>query len=45
MLSRRKEITIFVSGRPTYAACWKVMDKKLKIVEIYYDETALLYNF
>ena len=23
-------------GRPTYVACWKIEDKKVKIVEVYY---------
>ena len=26
-------------GRPTYVACWKVEDKKIKIVEVYYAGT------
>ncbi len=26
-------------GRPTYVACWEVVDKKVKIVEIYYVGT------
>lgn len=24
------------SGRPTYVACWKVENKKIKIIEIFY---------
>lgn len=27
------------SGRPTYVMCWKVVDKKLKIIEVYYVGT------
>ena len=27
------------SGRPTYVVCWEVMDKKVKIVEVYYVGT------
>lgn len=27
------------SGRPTYVACWEVIDKKIKILEIYYVGT------
>ena len=27
------------SGRPTYVACWEVIDKKIKIMEIYYVGT------
>lgn len=27
------------SGRPTYVICWKVVDKKLKIIEVYYAGT------
>lgn len=23
-------------GRPTYVACWKVIDKKIEVLEIYY---------
>ena len=26
-------------GKPTYVACWQVMDKKIKIVEVYYVGT------
>ena len=26
-------------GRPTYVACWKVMDKKAKQIEVYYVGT------
>ena len=28
-----------VGGRPTYVACWEVVDKKNKIVEVYYAGT------
>jgi len=27
------------NGRPTYVACWRVEDKKVKIVEVYYVGT------
>lgn len=27
------------SGRPTYVVCWRVEDKKIKIVEIFYVGT------
>jgi len=27
------------NGRPTYVACWTVMDKKVKFVEIFYVGT------
>jgi mRNA-degrading endonuclease RelE of RelBE toxin-antitoxin system len=27
------------TGRPTYVVCWEVIDKKCKIVEIYYVGT------
>lgn len=26
-------------GNPTYVACWEVIDKKIKIVEVYYVGT------
>ena len=26
-------------GRPTYVVCWKVVDKKIQIVEVYYVGT------
>lgn len=26
-------------GRPTYVVCWKVLDKKDKIIEVYYAGT------
>jgi hypothetical protein len=26
-------------GRPTYVCCWEVIDKKLKITEVYYVGT------
>lgn len=26
-------------GRPTYVCCWKVVDKKRKIIEVYYVGT------
>ena len=26
-------------GRPTYVACWEVVDKKIKLVEVYYVGT------
>jgi len=26
-------------GHPTYVVCWEVMDKKIKIVEVYYVGT------
>lgn len=26
-------------GRPTYVACWQVVDKKQKIIEVYYAGT------
>lgn len=26
-------------GNPTYVACWKVTDKKIKIIEVYYVGT------
>lgn len=25
-----------IKGRPTYVCCWEVVDKKLKITEVYY---------
>lgn len=27
------------TGRPTYVACWRVMNKEMKIVEVYYVGT------
>ncbi len=27
------------SGKPTYVVCWQVIDKKIKIVEVYYVGT------
>jgi mRNA-degrading endonuclease RelE of RelBE toxin-antitoxin system len=27
------------SGRPTYVACWEVIDKRIRILEIYYVGT------
>jgi mRNA-degrading endonuclease RelE of RelBE toxin-antitoxin system len=27
------------SGRPTYVCCWEVVDKKLRILEVYYAGT------
>lgn len=27
------------SGRPTYVACWEVIDKTIKVVEVYYVGT------
>ena len=27
------------SGKPTYVACWKVINKKSKIIEVYYVGT------
>ena len=27
------------SGRPTYVACWEVIDKTVKLVEVYYVGT------
>ncbi len=27
------------SGRPTYVVCWEVVDKKVRIVEVYYAGT------
>jgi mRNA-degrading endonuclease RelE of RelBE toxin-antitoxin system len=27
------------SGRPTYVACWEVIDKKIHILEVYYVGT------
>lgn len=26
-------------GRPTYVACWRILDKKNKIIEVYYAGT------
>ncbi|MCI0382274.1 MAG: cytotoxic translational repressor of toxin-antitoxin stability system [Chlamydiae bacterium] len=26
-------------GRPTYVACWRVVDKKIQIIEVYYAGT------
>ena len=26
-------------GRPTYVACWRILDKKQKIIEVYYAGT------
>jgi hypothetical protein len=26
-------------GRPTYVACWRVEDKKIKLIEVYYVGT------
>ena len=26
-------------GRPTYVACWEVVDKKIQIIEVYYVGT------
>jgi len=28
-----------VRGKPTYVSCWAVIDKKLKIIEVYYVGT------
>jgi mRNA-degrading endonuclease RelE of RelBE toxin-antitoxin system len=27
------------SGRPTYVACWEVIDKRIRILEVYYVGT------
>ena len=27
------------SGRPTYVVCWEVLDKKIRILEVYYVGT------
>ncbi|NGX60774.1 MAG: hypothetical protein K940chlam9_00242 [Chlamydiae bacterium] len=27
------------NGRPTYVACWTVVDKKIQIIEVYYAGT------
>lgn len=27
------------SGRPTYIACWEVMDKQMRMIEVYYVGT------
>jgi len=27
------------SGRPTYVVCWEVLDKKIRLVEVYYVGT------
>lgn len=29
----------FKSGRPTYVACWEVIDKRIRILEVYYVGT------
>lgn len=29
----------FVKGKPTYVCCWEVVDKKIKIMEVYYAGT------
>ena len=28
-----------VKGKPTYVCCWKVVDKKIKLIEVYYVGT------
>lgn len=28
-----------VRGKPTYVACWSVIDKKIKVIEVYYVGT------
>jgi hypothetical protein len=28
-----------MSGRPTYVACWEVLDKRIHLVEVYYVGT------
>jgi len=28
-----------ISGKPTYVCCWEVIDKKIKIIEVYYVGT------
>jgi hypothetical protein len=44
-LKKRKEIPDeafhchLKRGRPTYVACWRIVDKKRKIIEVYYVGT------
>lgn len=38
-LSRSEYHCHLKKGKPTYVACWEVIDKKIKIVEIYYVGT------
>ncbi len=28
-----------IKGKPTYVCCWEVLDKKVKIIEVYYVGT------
>ena len=28
-----------IKGKPTYVACWEVLDKSLKLIEVYYVGT------
>lgn len=28
-----------IKGKPTYVCCWKVIDKKIKMIEVYYVGT------
>jgi mRNA-degrading endonuclease RelE of RelBE toxin-antitoxin system len=28
-----------IKGKPTYVCCWEVVDKKIKIIEVYYVGT------
>lgn len=28
-----------IKGNPTYVCCWEVLDKKIKIIEVYYAGT------
>lgn len=38
-LSGTKHHCHIKSGRPTYVACWEVIDKEIHIVEVYYAGT------
>lgn len=38
-LSETKHHCHLKSGRPTYVACWEVIDKKNKFLEVYYVGT------
>ncbi len=38
-LSKTKHHCHIKKGRPTYVICWEVVDKKIKIVEVYYVGT------
>ena len=39
LTGRRRVYHCHIKGRPTYVACWEIVDKEIRVIEVFYVGT------